>query len=276
MTDAFAVSPRFIPDQAPTQSGKIALANGAELWRWDTGGDSPVVILAHPASGNHASWAYQQPVFAAAGYRVIGYSRRGYFGSEIGPMGDLGSQAGDLLGLMDALQVEDAFVIGSAAGGSTVLDFALAFPERVRAAVIASSLMSIQEPDYQAASARARGPWFDGLPVEAREIGPSYRACCPDGVAAWLDIHRLNPSGAPRQPLLSDINWTTLRAMVPPTLLLTGDADLYIPPAALQTVAKHIPQAECVIAPNAGHPIFWEQPDWFNATVLDFFKRKAC
>lgn len=275
MADPFAIPPAPIPAQAPVIEGQLALANGAELWRWDTGGDGPVAILAHPASGNQASWAYQQPVLAAAGYRVIGYSRRGYYGSGAGPADEPGSQAGDIAALMDALNIDSAFLVGSAAGGSTVLDFALAFPERARAVVIASSLMSIQEPDYQAASARARGPWFESLPVEARELGPSYRACCPDGVAAWLAIHELNLGGAPRQPLLSDITWNTLGAMATPSLLLTGDADLYMPPAVLNAVAQRMPQAECAIAPNAGHPIFWEQPEWFNTTVLDFFKRNA-
>ena len=273
MADDFQSAPPPLPAAAPVKAGQMALANGAGLWTWDTGGEGAAVVLAHPASGNHASWGYQQPALVAAGYRVIGYSRRGYAGSDIGPTDDLGSQAADIAALLDALQIDRAHVLGSAAGGSTALDFALAYPDRTRSAIIASSLMSTREPDYQAASARARGAWFDGLPVDARELSPSYRAGCPEGVAAWMAINGLNMPGAPKQPLASVITWEALGAMTTPTLLLTGDADLYMPPAVLRVIAKRMPHAECRIARDAGHPIFWEQPEWVNATVLDFLAR---
>jgi pimeloyl-ACP methyl ester carboxylesterase len=249
------------------------LSTGVSLWRWDTGGAGDVVVLAHPASGNHASWGYQQPVLAAAGYRVIGYSRRGYYGSERGPDDDHGTQAGDLAALLDVLEIDRAHVLGSAAGGSTALDFALMHPARTRSAIIASSLMSVQEPDYKAASARARGPWFDGLPVDARELSPGYRSTCPAGAAAWQDIHDLNPHDALRQPVAASITWDSLAAMTTPSLLLTGDADLYMPPAVLKSIAARMPRAECLIAEEAGHPVFWEQPDWFNSAMLDFLVR---
>jgi len=273
MADDFLFAPPPLPPSVPVTAGQLALANGAKLWAWDTGGEGAVVLLTHPASGNHASWGYQQPVLAAAGYRVIGYSRRGYAGSDLGPADDVGSQAGDIAALLDKLEIDRAHVLGSAAGGSTALDFALAYPDRTRSAIIASSLMSIQEEEYQAASSRARGLWFDGLPVDARELSPTYRAGCPDGAAAWMQINALNTLGAPKQPLKSSITWNTLAAMTTPTLLLTGDADLYMPPAVLRTIARRMPHAECQIAQDVGHPIFWEQPEWFNTTILDFLVR---
>lgn len=263
------------PDPAPQTEGLVRLANGVELWAWDTGGDGPTIVLAHPLSGNHASWAWQQPAFAAAGFRVVGYSRRGFFGSERGPAGDLGTQAGDLALLLDALGVDRAHVLGSAAGGSTALDFALAFPERTISAVIASSLMSIDEPDYKATSARARGPWFDALPTDAKELGASFRALDPDGAAEWRRIHDLNgfgPENPPvRQPLVSKINWPVLGANHVPLLLLTGGADIYLPPALLRLVGPRIGAARWTIAPDAGHPVFAEAPAAFNEIVIAFF-----
>ena len=89
----------------------------------------------------------------------------------------------------------------------------------------------------------------------------------------WMQINALNTLGAPKQPLKSSITWNTLAAMTIPTLLLTGDADFYMPPSVLRTIAKRMPNAECRIAQDVGHPIFWEQPEWFNATILDFLER---
>lgn len=262
------------PEQAAATERLVRLANGVGFWTWDTGGDGPVVVFCHPHSGNHASWLWQQPVFAAAGYRAIGYSRRGYAGSERGPANDIGTQAGDLAALLDAMEIDRAHVIGSAAGGSTALDFALAFPDRTLSAVVASSLMSIDEPDYKAASARARGAWFEPLPVEARELSPSFRALDPDGVTAFRKIFDLNGFGpetpAIRQPLASCINWQTLAANRVPLLLMTGGADIYLPPALLRDVAPRIGAAQWTIAPDAGHPIFAEAPQAFNQLVLNF------
>jgi pimeloyl-ACP methyl ester carboxylesterase len=79
----------------------------------------------------------------------------------------------------------------------------------------------------------------------------------------------------PRQPTQAKINWEAMNASTVPMLLLTGDADLYIPPAILRAVGKRVPKAEVVIVPEAGHPVFFEQPDAFNRIVLDFIKKNG-
>jgi pimeloyl-ACP methyl ester carboxylesterase len=65
----------------PAREGIAALADTL-LWFWDTGGSGEPIVLLHPASGSGLIWGYQQPVFAKAGYRVIAYSRRGYYKSQ--------------------------------------------------------------------------------------------------------------------------------------------------------------------------------------------------
>ena len=60
-----------------------------------------------------------------------------------------------------------------------------------------------------------------------------------------------------------------------PTLLLTGDADLYTPPAVLRLFEEHMPRAQVVIVPDSGHAANWENPDEFNRVVLRFLRRHA-
>ena len=74
------MTPIPIPAQAPAKEG-VAQIPDTRLWYWDTGGTGVPIVLAHPATGSGLIWGYQQPVFAKAGYRVIGYSRRGYINS---------------------------------------------------------------------------------------------------------------------------------------------------------------------------------------------------
>ena len=52
--------------------------------------------------------------------------------------------------------------------------------------------------------------------------------------------------------------------------LLTGDADLYAPPAVLRLFAARIKGSESVIVPEVGHSTYWEQPEIFNKTVMAF------
>jgi pimeloyl-ACP methyl ester carboxylesterase len=58
-----------------------------------------------------------------------------------------------------------------------------------------------------------------------------------------------------------------------PTLLLTGDADLYAPPAVLRLFTARIKNSESVIVPEAGHSVYWEQPEIFNRSVLQFIRK---
>ena len=65
-------------------------------------------------------WPYQQPVFASAGYRVIGWSRRGHLGSDPVDPANPGSASTDLADLLDALGVGRFHLVASAAGGVAI------------------------------------------------------------------------------------------------------------------------------------------------------------
>jgi pimeloyl-ACP methyl ester carboxylesterase len=87
--------------------------------------------------------------------------------------------------------------------------------------------------------------------------------------------------GAPRTapigavPGVKAVTYALLNDMslVVPTLILTADADLYMPPALLNIVASKASSSEASIIANAGHAAFWEQPQAFNRVVLQFLKR---
>jgi pimeloyl-ACP methyl ester carboxylesterase len=76
-----------------------------------------------------------------------------------------------------------------------------------------------------------------------------------------------------RQKATNVINEATLKRLSLPTVLITGEADLYSPPALIRMVAAQIPNSEVVIMREPGHSSYWEQPDEFNRAVLDFLAR---
>jgi len=75
------------------------------------------------------------------------------------------------------------------------------------------------------------------------------------------------------QPLKNRITFSALESLHVPTLLLTGDADMFAPPPVLKMFAMHIRGAETVVVPEAGHSTYWEQPDVFNQAVLNFIRK---
>lgn len=267
--------PADMPAQAPATEGMVDVG-GARLWYWDTGGSGVPVIFLHAGSQSGAGWGYQQPVFAAAGFRAIGYSRRGCFRSEAGDPQDPGVAAEDLRKLVDQLKLDRVHLVALALGAFYTLDFALMYPQKVRSLTIASSYLGIadSETDYAEANARLRPPAFNALPVEVKELHPSYRAGNPGGVAAWSALAlQANPGVRINQKRPAPLTWARLESIRHPTLLMTGDGDLYTPPALLRMQAAHMPHAEVRVVSEAGHCANWEQPAVFNQTVLDFLRR---
>jgi pimeloyl-ACP methyl ester carboxylesterase len=264
-----------LPVPVPAKE-EIAELPGTRLGYWDTGGDGPPLVLMHPATGSALIWGYQQPVFAKAGYRVIAYSRRGHHNSEPVPQENPGIASEDLHNLIQFLGIQKFHVVASAAGCSVTIDYALSHPDRLHSIVLASGIGGVRDPEYLALSEGLRPKRFAEMPSDFRELGPSYRAANPEGVKRWLELeHKAVTGNRLGQKPANEVTWTKLQKMPVPTLLLTGDADLYSPPAVKQMFARHIPNSELVIVPEAGHSSYWEQPEIFNKAVLDFIGRHS-
>jgi pimeloyl-ACP methyl ester carboxylesterase len=265
----------LVPPQAPAHEGLAAVAD-THLWYWDTGGEGPAVVLLHPASGSGLIWGYQQSALAKAGYRVIGYSRRSYFNSDPIEKGHAGIGSADLDGLAAALGLKKFSVVASAAGGTIAVDYALSHPDRLDGLVIADNAAGVRDGEIAQAAANIRTKGFDDMPVEFRELGPSYRAANPEGARLWTELAHKAVTGAEyRQQVANDITTAKIEALSVPTLLITGGADLITPPAILRMVARHIPNSAMMIAPESGHSTYWERPDLFNAAVLGFLGKQG-
>jgi pimeloyl-ACP methyl ester carboxylesterase len=201
-------------------------------------------------------WLHQEPFFTKAGYRFVAYDRKGK-----------GAAADELELVAQQLELERFHLVGTAAGGIAATDYALSFPWRLLSLVIANSIVGVQDEDYVALMKRLRpSPQFDALPVEVRELGPAYRAANPEGEKRWKALagHMETPKTRNR------ITFAALETIEAPTLLLTGDADLYTPPPVLELIQKRIRNARSIVVPACGHSAFWEQPEIFNRAVLDF------
>ena len=149
---------------------------------------------------------------------------------------------------MDHLRVDRFHIVGTAAGGIVALDFAVSFPQRLRSLVLANSIGGVQDPEYLELGNRLRpAPQFNALPPEFRELGPSYRAAnpaAPNVGRSWSARIEARDRRSPAQTMRSRLTFSSLETIKVPTLLLTGDADLYAPPAVLRLFAARISGSE--------------------------------
>jgi len=264
------LAPVTMPPQAPAKEG-IAELTDTRLWFWDTGGTGEPIVLLHPASGSGLIWGYQQPVFAKAGYRVISYSRRGYYGSAPADRAKPGIASEDLHQLVEFLGLGKFHIVASAAGGSIASDYAFSHPDRLLSLTVSSNQFGVVDGDIAAAGARIRPKIWDEIPVEIREVGPSYRGRNPEGFRQWIELERKSGlKDAFRQPLKHRITEAMLATLGVPTQVICGAADLATPPSIARLIAAKIPNAELVVAPEAGHSVYWEEPELFNRAVLGF------
>src|SRR6185436_17308592 len=209
------------------------------------------------------------PAISDAGFRFIALDHRATA---------RGSNSSALLdGLLAKLGIEHCHLLGTAAGGGAALQFALAHPAKVRGLVVANSIGFVLDREYLDMSNRIRpAPKFNELPLDFRELGPSYRPANAEGAARWLDLSRQGQrsTGARTENGGNvEVTWAKVETLKMPTLLVTGDADLYTPPSVLRMFAQRIPHAEVAIIPETGHSSYWENPAVFNAAILAFLQK---
>jgi pimeloyl-ACP methyl ester carboxylesterase len=263
-----------VPAQVPVTEGLADLGD-TKLYYWDTGGKGAPVVLMHPHTGSAMIWGYQQPVLAAAGYRVIAFSRRGHAKSDHSVEGQLGTLVDDLDRLMNHLKVDKFHIVGSAAGGYFIPDYALSHGNRLLSATMACCIGGLSEPSYLERLTRVRVPGLSAMPASFRELGPSYRAANPEGTKIWEDLEH-NAKSGPKlllQPLKNRTHYEDIAKIKTPVLVMPGAADLGCPPTVMMHIAANLPNAEFAILSESGHSGYWEQPIAFNSAILEFMKK---
>lgn len=93
-------------------------------------GNGPAVLVIHGAGGGYDQGLALGGALAALGYRVIAPSRFGYLRTPAPAHPSLALQAEAHAGLLDALGVPDAAVMGVSAGAPSAIEFALRYPQR--------------------------------------------------------------------------------------------------------------------------------------------------
>jgi 3-oxoadipate enol-lactonase len=247
---------------------------GASIY-YETHGSGPAVVLAHGAGGNAMVWWQQVRDFARS-HTVVTFDHRGYFRSHCAPEAlDPTLFANDLAAILDDAKIERAALVGQSMGGFTVLAFALAHPERVRALVLCGTPGGVRTPlidrDVAEIPRRASERGFTAM-----VLGPDFPTREHAKAFLFEQMNALNPPEtlAALLPLVGRIRVSddTIGKLGVPTLILGGTDDAFFSPAGLREVAGKVPGARFVEIPGAGHSTYFEVPELFNRTVREFLQ----
>ena len=257
------------------------LASGGEQIYYESVGTGEAVVLSHGLGGNHVIW-YQQVPELARSYRVITWDQRG-FGRSTNEQNQSSPAAAvkDLKALLDHLNVDQAHVVGQSMGGWAVLGFALKYPERVRSVVMADTIGGIYTKEIAGLFDKyIRGAATSPLPDELSitqhpALGNAIGAQDPAQAFLYRQVGSLTqPAPSNMGMLLRGTSYPVedVKALALPVLFIVGEHDPIFPPEMIDLAAQMIPGALTVRLPNAGHSPYFETPEAWNQTVLEFLK----
>ena len=285
----------------------LTLARGALRFTGEAAGDGPLVLLLHGFPDGPATFAAQLPALAAAGYRGVAVTLRGYEPGSQPVDGDYGAPAlaGDVAAMADALGAERFHLVGHDWGASIAFAAAAQIPERLAtltaiavphpgrfAAELAANpeqmarsayMIEFQAPGFEerivaddcAYLERLWRRWSPGWDIPAAALGEMKAVFARPGVAAAaLAYYRQAINPAPDAAAAAAALFAGPIAV--PTLGIAGEADGCIAADIFSAAmrAEDFPAGLAVErVPGAGHFVHREAPDAVNALLLDWLAR---
>jgi pimeloyl-ACP methyl ester carboxylesterase len=248
--------------------------NGARLW-YDESGDGDAVLLLHGGLGDSGLWEPVVP-FLAERFRTIRTDLR-FFGRSTGPVVPWSWQE-DTVGVLDALGLERAAVVGLSMGGKLAFDVALAHPDRLWAVVgVAPGLGGHDSAAYsEEQEARYEAAEADGDLEAAMAI--DFEVWAPLGADdRFRKLWHATPDANPLPPALEPVAASgapaseRLGELVVPALVVTAAHD----PAGMREigplVAREAPNARHLEI-DSDHYVTLREPELVARTLLDFLE----
>jgi N-formylmaleamate deformylase len=264
-----------------------ARANGITIHYTRTGGDKPPVVLSHGITDNGRCWQRVAEALAAE-YDLIMYDARGHGRSDAPEHGHrTEDRAADLIGLIEALDLDRPALLGHSMGAETSALAAATAPELVRGVALEDPPwreMPHSQTDADAAHWRANlAQWRAN--VQALQVQPLEQVIA-DARDRWpnWDMSELEPwAEAQQQTSLHVFTWMTeprtpwqpvVQGLACPALLITADPQLgaLVTPEVAQEAAALNPRLRVVRIEQAGHSIRRDQFERYIAVVRDFLR----
>ena len=255
--------------------------NGLELHYADVGRGEPVVFL-NGLAGDHLYWNGQLRAFAGR-FRCLALDNRDAGQSDYATAAyAITDLADDVAGLLTALELPPAYVVGLSLGGMVAQELALRHPGRVRGLCLAGALA--RADDWF----RATLATYGHIRRQVADTPAFFEALLP-----WLVSHRFFEAATKVEwlrallrtgpyPQRIDGFFRQFAAMERydalerlgqlrcPVLVVVGEDDLIVPPRYSREIAARLPQARLELLSGVGHAPPIEDPRTFNRLLADF------
>jgi 3-oxoadipate enol-lactonase len=247
-------------------------AAGTELY-YERAGDGEPLLLIQGMSATHATWGRPFLDELERGFDCIVFDNRGIGLSGLAEMPfSTADMAADTAGLLDALGLESAHVVGISMGGMIAQELALAHPERIRTLALGATYcggpegtLMAREDQQMLGAAMASGErdrvyramWEINLSPGFRAEDSRYAAFAEMATAFRAPL----PVIVQQMRACGDHDTSErLGQIALPTLVIHGDADRLLGPNNGREVAALIPEARLEMLEGVGHMFWWEQP----------------
>jgi pimeloyl-ACP methyl ester carboxylesterase len=255
--------------------------NGVHI-AYETQGTGEPVVLVHGFCGARSIWRLQAPELARS-HRVIAVDLRGH-GDSDKPQGaaqySIGICADDLAGLLERLGIPSAVFMGQSMGTLVCQQLALAYPQRVKALILAGALAGSPP------AGTIVGPWVERIveEIEARGLGEYLKTIVPFWFSPGFDQTVISSSTrdsfkAAQHAAIAfcrEVSGFSIRdrlsAIKVPTLIVVGEKDGRTPVEEAEYINRRIPDAWLKIIKRAGHMANVEKPEEFNRAVETFLR----
>ncbi|HTW43796.1 MAG TPA: alpha/beta hydrolase [Solirubrobacteraceae bacterium] len=236
-------------------------------------GAGPPLLLIMGMSGTALSWGEPFLAELRRDFDVIAYDHRGVGASTRldGPI-TIREMADDAAGLLDALKIDSAHVLGISMGGMIAQELALAAPERIRTLALGCTYCGGPGSERPADEVlgrveRARASGDRELALRAFweiNVSPTF--------AADADAYQRFVANAMRRAVAVEVIARQAQAIAGhdtsqrlaqialPTLVIHGTVDQLLPVHNGRMIAQLIPAAQLEIFDGVGHLFFWERP----------------
>ncbi len=259
---------------------------------YNEAGQGPVVIMLHGGGPGASGWSnYSRNIgpFVEAGLRVILMDQPGFNKSDpiqlTAPRNEVNAAA--VAGLMDALGIKQASLIGNSMGGGCSLTFAFTYPDRLDKLILmgpgglgVSNFAPAPPEGIKAMSNLYRNPTMENLrkmidvfvfdPKTITEDlfkGRFDNMMRNDGIHLKNYVHGMESGFGMTADLTSQFGRIKAK-----TLCTWGRDDRFVPLDLGLKVLWNIPTVRLYVFSKCGHWAQWEHADEFNRLVLDFLK----
>jgi len=268
--------------------GLTVQAGGVRLHYTESGRGDPVLFV-NGLGADLTVWSMQMANLARD-HRVVLYDHRGT-GLSDRPADGYGmeSLADDAAGLLEALSIPSAHLVGHSMGGLIAQLVALRHPERVRSLVLAAT--SVRAPRMAHVGLHLWPDVLEKVGVEAfvdLMIAQNYSHGYVENnyryvlMLRQLLIRRMQEVPVDPEVLRRKIRAilaldteAELRRIAAPALVLAGGQDIVFPPQLVAALHRGLPRSEFAVLEESAHNLMLETPAAFNARVRSFLERNA-